>query len=148
AFFMMNDEQSELRESTKKREAYFIDFAQKVRSISKIPLMVTGGFRTRAFCDQVLQSGEVDFIGMGRPFITNLEDIAGFLAGEVPELENLVIRTGNKKLEDMAEGGYYAKQLIRLAQNRPLLENKNAFKYAFFLTQHEMKKALSKKLRP
>ena len=45
AFFEMNDEQSELRESTQKREAYFIDFAQRIRTISKLPLMVTGGFR-------------------------------------------------------------------------------------------------------
>lgn len=147
AFFEMNDEQSELRESTQKREAYFIDFAQRIRTISKLPLMVTGGFRTRAFCEQVLNSGEVDFIGMARPFITNVEDIPAFLNGDIEELDNLVIRTGNKRLEDMAEGGYYAKQLIRLSRNKSLLKSKRALSYAFFLTQHEMKKALAKKIR-
>ncbi|MEL7423966.1 MAG: NADH:flavin oxidoreductase/NADH oxidase family protein [Bacteroidota bacterium] len=51
AFFLMNDEEHQLRESTRKREAYFIDFARKVRAVSKLPLMITGGFRSRAFCN-------------------------------------------------------------------------------------------------
>ena len=40
---------SNARESTRLREAYFIDFAEMVRDISTIPLMVTGGFRSRDF---------------------------------------------------------------------------------------------------
>ena len=54
-FFLMNEDGNEIKESTKKREAYFIDFARKVRSISKLPLLITGGFRSYEFCNEVLE---------------------------------------------------------------------------------------------
>ena len=40
-----------VRESTKAREAYFIQYAEKAAEIARMPLMVTGGFRTRAAMD-------------------------------------------------------------------------------------------------
>lgn len=55
------------RESTVKREAYFLEFAEKARKNLKIPLMVTGGFRTRAAMNDALASGACDLIGIGRP---------------------------------------------------------------------------------
>ena len=146
AFFLMNDEDHQLRESTRRREAYFIDFARKVREVSKLPLMITGGFRSRAFCDEVLASGEVDLIGMGRPFITNAGDIAGFLKGEVPVLKNQIIRTGLAILEDAAEGGFYARQLIRLAQGKEVNLKMNALWASNFLIIHELRKALGKRV--
>lgn len=88
AFFILNEEDSELKESTKKREAYFIDFAKKIRVVSKLPLMITGGFRSYDFCNEVLTNEEVDLIGMARPFITNREDISKFINGELPNLNN------------------------------------------------------------
>ena len=146
AFFLMNDEENQLRESTRKREAYFIDFARKVRAVSKLPLMITGGFRSRAFCEEVLASGEVDLIGMARPFITNAYDIAGFLSGEVAVLENKVIRTGLAALEDAAEGGFYARQLIRLAEGKAVNMKMNALWASNFLIIHELQKALGKRI--
>lgn len=147
AFFLMNEEDANLRESTRRREAYFIDFARKVRAVSKIPLMITGGFRSGAFCKEVLEKGEVDLIGMARPFITNLADISRFLKGEVAILENLVIRTGLAALEDAAEGGFYARQLIRLAKGQHINPRMNPLWASTFLIIHELRKALSRKLR-
>ncbi|MEL6657684.1 MAG: NADH:flavin oxidoreductase/NADH oxidase family protein [Bacteroidota bacterium] len=146
AFFLMNDEEHQLRESTRKREAYFIDFARKVRAVSKLPLMITGGFRSRAFCEEVLANGEVDLIGMARPFITNADDIAGFLSGEVPVLENRVVRTGLAALEDAAEGGFYARQLIRLAQGKTVNMKMNALWASNFLIIHELQKAIGNRM--
>ncbi len=146
AFFLMNDESSNLRESTRQREAYFIDFARKVRAVSKVPLMITGGFRSRAFCEEVLEKGEVDLIGMARPFITNVNEIASFLSGETAVLENLVIRTGLAALEDAAEGGFYARQLIRLAEGQEVNPGMNPIWAANFLIIHELKKALTRRL--
>jgi 2,4-dienoyl-CoA reductase-like NADH-dependent reductase (Old Yellow Enzyme family) len=36
-----------IAESTRRREAYFLEFAESVREITTVPLMVTGGFRTK-----------------------------------------------------------------------------------------------------
>ena len=55
-------------ESTRRREAYFLAYADKVRPIFKQPLMITGGFRSREVMVGALQAGEVDVIGLGRPF--------------------------------------------------------------------------------
>ncbi|MDY8134762.1 NADH:flavin oxidoreductase/NADH oxidase family protein [Aquimarina sp. 2201CG5-10] len=146
AFFLMNEEGSSLKESTKRREAYFIDFAKKIRAISTLPLMITGGFRSYGFCNEVLQNGEVDLIGMARPFITNRKDITGFLKGEIPVLENLVLRTGLKQFEDAAEGGFYARQLIRFSKGKGLKTNMSPLWCSMFLVIYEFKKAMANKI--
>jgi 2,4-dienoyl-CoA reductase-like NADH-dependent reductase (Old Yellow Enzyme family) len=53
--------------STLQREAYFVDFAKAMRAEVKIPLMVTGGFRSKSAMRQAIDSGAVDLIGLGRP---------------------------------------------------------------------------------
>ena len=53
--------------STKAREAYFVDFAKAMQEAVNVPLMVTGGFRTRAAMEQALEIGAADLIGLGRP---------------------------------------------------------------------------------
>jgi 2,4-dienoyl-CoA reductase-like NADH-dependent reductase (Old Yellow Enzyme family) len=53
--------------STAQREAYFVDFAKAMRSEIKIPLMVTGGFRSKNAMRHALESGAADVIGLGRP---------------------------------------------------------------------------------
>jgi hypothetical protein len=37
-----------VRRSTRAREAYFLEYATAIRRVARMPLMVTGGFRTRA----------------------------------------------------------------------------------------------------
>ncbi|WP_368680345.1 NADH:flavin oxidoreductase/NADH oxidase family protein (plasmid) [Rhodococcus opacus] len=56
-----------VRESTKAREAYFLDYAAAVVPVATMPLMVTGGFRSRAAMEEALESTGVDVIGLGRP---------------------------------------------------------------------------------
>ena len=145
AFFLLNEEQPGVRESTRAREAYFLEFAHKVRSVSKLPLMITGGFRTRDFCQETLANGELDFIGMARPFITNLDDIPGFLNGTVPVLDNRIIRSGIALLEDAAEGGYYARQVVRMSKGLPVQNKYNGLASAMYLVGHEMLKGFRKK---
>ncbi len=145
AFFLMNEEDAVVKESTKRREAYFIDFAKKIRAISELPLMITGGFRSYDFCNEVLENGEVDLIGMGRPFITNREDIPEFLKGRIPNLENLILRTGMQQFEDSAEGGFYARQLIRFSKGKRFKLNMNPLWCSMFLVIYEFRKAMAKK---
>jgi len=54
------------KESTQKREAYFLEFAELARKNIKCPLLLTGGFRTRKGMEEALQGGAVDMIGLAR----------------------------------------------------------------------------------
>ncbi len=56
------------KDSTKKREAYFIDYIEKARKITDVPLMLTGGFRTTAAMNEAIESGALDVVGLARPF--------------------------------------------------------------------------------
>jgi 2,4-dienoyl-CoA reductase-like NADH-dependent reductase (Old Yellow Enzyme family) len=50
------------------REAFFVDFAAKVRErVPQIPLMVTGGFRSRQSMRNALDGGACDMVGIARP---------------------------------------------------------------------------------
>jgi hypothetical protein len=56
------------KESTVKREAYFIEFAEQLRPLlTKTKVYVTGGFRTAAGMVKALEEGSLDGIGIGRP---------------------------------------------------------------------------------
>jgi 2,4-dienoyl-CoA reductase-like NADH-dependent reductase (Old Yellow Enzyme family) len=144
-FFLLNEEHKNIKESTLKREAYFIDFAKKVREISSIPLLITGGFRSFDFCNEVLENGELDLIGMARPFISNVDEIPAFLKGEVKSLDNIIVRTGIKRFEDAAEGGYYARQIIRLSKGKPFKQNLSPLFSAIFLVYYEFFLAMRNK---
>lgn len=55
-------------ERTAAREAFFLDFAKAIRQeFQHIPLMVTGGFRTRQGMESALKEGACDIIGLARP---------------------------------------------------------------------------------
>jgi len=72
-----------VRESTRKREAYFLDYAQTIREVCDCPLMVTGGFRTRAFMEEAVANGETDVIGLGRPLCTDPDTPKDLLEGRI-----------------------------------------------------------------
>ncbi|SPJ74457.1 related to NADH oxidase [Fusarium torulosum] len=58
--------------STAARESFFLEFAREMRAkLPNVPLMVTGGFRTRAGMEEALAEGACDLIGLGRPSIIN-----------------------------------------------------------------------------
>ncbi|MEM6604912.1 MAG: NADH:flavin oxidoreductase/NADH oxidase family protein [Pseudomonadota bacterium] len=74
-------EEQAVAESTMRREAYFVDFALAMQKNVNIPLMVTGGFRTRAAMEQAMAEGGVSVIGLGRPMCVQTDAPARLLAG-------------------------------------------------------------------
>lgn len=72
-------------ESTRQREAYFLDFAASIRAVAKMPVMVTGGFRTRSLMESALADGELDLVGLGRPMVADPELPLKLLAAEINE---------------------------------------------------------------
>lgn len=74
------------KESTVKREAYFIDYAARVRRIAKMPIMVTGGFRSAAAMNAALDAGELDVVGVARPMVADPECLKPLLDGRALEI--------------------------------------------------------------
>lgn len=88
-----------VRESTKKREAYFLDYASKIKEVVQCPVMVTGGFRTLDFMEEALANNELDVVGLARPLAINPNFSAQLLSGE--KVESLVrpLSSGFKALD-------------------------------------------------
>ena len=106
------------RASTVSREAYFLDYAAKVRGRTKLPLWLTGGFRTRVGMEEALTSGAVDVIGLARPMALEPELPRGLLDGRVAESQVAPRRTGLRQLDGLLEVSWYTWQLHRLAAGR------------------------------
>lgn len=74
------------RASTQAREAYFLDYAARVQATAKMPLLVTGGFRTLGAMNSALDAGEADLIGLGRPLCVDIDAPAQLLSGALESL--------------------------------------------------------------
>lgn len=122
------------RQSTKQREAYFLDYAAKIRTVAKMPLMVTGGFRTRAGMEAALESGDCEVIGLGRPLCTETHAPAQLLSGALDALpyweRQLMLAPRGlfspfsplllfKMLNVLGAQGWYYQQLQRLGDGLP-----------------------------
>jgi 2,4-dienoyl-CoA reductase-like NADH-dependent reductase (Old Yellow Enzyme family) len=110
----------EAKASTKAREAYFMEFAEKVRAAVKVPLMLTGGFRSLGGMAQALDSGAIDFVGLGRLLAVEPDLPARLLRGEDPRHEIRPISTGIRMVDRMAlmEVAWYSRQLRRMGEGR------------------------------
>ncbi len=51
------------------KEAYFRSLAQKARPVTRLPIILVGGFRSRNVMEEVLAAGDADFISLCRPLI-------------------------------------------------------------------------------
>jgi 2,4-dienoyl-CoA reductase-like NADH-dependent reductase (Old Yellow Enzyme family) len=108
----------ELRTSTREREAYFLDYATKVRARAAMPLMLTGGFRSCPAMEQALASGAVDVIGLARPLVIEPEFGARLLANPDARIELPVQRSGVRLLDGALETMWHGMQLSRLGQRQ------------------------------
>ena len=105
-----------MKATTKEREAYFLQFAEKARAVVKVPLMVTGGFRTLSGMSSALQSGAVDLAGIARIMAMEPDVPARLLSGKDPQHSVRPINTGIKLIDRMAlmEVAWYTRQLHRI----------------------------------
>ena len=105
------------KKSTAKREAYFLDFAEKIRHLVKVPLMVTGGFRSFDGMNAALQSGALDIVGLARLMAIAPDSARSLLQGSEPNQAVKPILTGVKSIDRMGimEIMWYSRQLRRIA---------------------------------
>jgi len=115
------------RASTAAREAYFLEFAEKIRSAVKAPLMVTGGFRSAAGMNAALRAGGLDVIGIARLLAIDPDAPAALLQGLDSPQRVRPITTGIKQVDRMAlmEISWYTQQLKRIANGGKPRPNEN-----------------------
>jgi 2,4-dienoyl-CoA reductase-like NADH-dependent reductase (Old Yellow Enzyme family) len=70
-----------MAQSTREREAYFVDFATEMQARVRIPLMVTGGFRTASAMAEAIVANSVSIIGLARPLCVEPDGPAQLLGG-------------------------------------------------------------------
>jgi 2,4-dienoyl-CoA reductase-like NADH-dependent reductase (Old Yellow Enzyme family) len=108
---------------TARREAYFLEYAEKVRARTRtrVPLAVTGGFRSGSAMSEALRSGATDLVGMARPLAVYpdfprrlLADAAAAVTLERPSTGVAAI-----DLLAMLDVTWYEAQLERLSRGKP-----------------------------
>lgn len=106
------------RQSTRAREAYFLDFAAEARGRTDVPIAVTGGFRSVAAMEDALASGATDFVGLGRAL--TLDPDLPLRAAEDPDYVRDIgsPTTGSKALDKMfmLAISYYETQIGRMGR--------------------------------
>jgi 2,4-dienoyl-CoA reductase-like NADH-dependent reductase (Old Yellow Enzyme family) len=78
-----------VRPSTRAREAYVLDYAAAIRKVARMPMMVTGGFRSRAGMEAAVESGDCDVVGLGRPLCWQPDFPRRLLAREVDDVPRI-----------------------------------------------------------
>jgi len=109
-----------LRESTIKREAYFLGFAERARKMIKVPLLLTGGFRTPQAMASAISSGAIDLVGLGRSLAIEPDLPNRLLSGFMPLYPVKPLTTGFKFLDKMGilEITWYTRQIQRMGNGQ------------------------------
>lgn len=106
-------------ESTARREAFFLDFAERVRAIADLPLMVTGGFRSGTGMTEAIREGATDLIGLARPLALEPELPAALLRDpEGTRSEFELHKIGIKKLDAAADLWWTQHQIQRMGDGK------------------------------
>ncbi|MCY1400672.1 mycofactocin system FadH/OYE family oxidoreductase 2 [compost metagenome] len=110
--------QGEARDGrTLAREAYFLEFAREIQTVSKMPVMVTGGIRRRPVAEQVITSG-VDMVGIGTALAIDPHLPRDWRLGKdnTPQLPPIIWK--NKVLASLANMAVVKFQLHKLSLDR------------------------------
>jgi 2,4-dienoyl-CoA reductase-like NADH-dependent reductase (Old Yellow Enzyme family) len=108
----------EQRQSSRDREAYFLDYARRIRGVTKMPIMLTGGMRSREVMEGALASGAVDVVGLGRP-MTHTPDLpARLLDGSMTAAPSVKIRSRIRLVDDALQALWFQQQIFELGQGR------------------------------
>ena len=99
------------------REAYFLEFAQDIGALARMPLMVTGGIRRLAVAEQVLAGG-IDMVGIGTALALDPHLPRGWKAGQATAPALRPITWKSKVLASLAQMAMVKHQLRRLSRGK------------------------------
>ncbi|ULJ68528.1 NADH:flavin oxidoreductase/NADH oxidase family protein [Wielerella bovis] len=110
------------KSSTRQREAFFLDYAEKARKISTVPLIITGGFRSETAMNDALKSGNLDLIGIARP-LALMPDLPNQIQnGSYQTLTTSRIKTGfaplDNKVGAVLEMDWYMSQMRLIGEGK------------------------------
>src|SRR3954454_25135636 len=106
-------------ESTRLREAFFLDFAKRVRGVTTVPLLVTRGFRTGPGMTDAITSGATDLVGIARPLALQPELPTALLASPDTARSDFELKKiGIKKLDSVADLWWTQHQIQRLGAGK------------------------------
>ena len=106
------------KKNTRKREAYFIDYIEKARKITKTPLMLTGGFRTVSIMEEALDANQLDVIGIARPFAVFPNFPNEIFNNSRKDLTTTSRKVGVKALDSGLDIIWYEYQIKRLGEGK------------------------------
>jgi len=157
----VNGTQDEPRESTKNREAYFLEYAREVRAAVNVPIMVTGGFRTRAAMEGAIAEDGIDMIGLARPTCIEPNAADLLLSGATDKVgiaeDGLVLGKGRwgmnaqswiiNLINTVSRVEYYVWQMVRMSRGQPVQDKHriNAIGYFSWYLSRTMFLALRRK---
>ncbi|WAJ39703.1 NADH:flavin oxidoreductase/NADH oxidase family protein [Pseudomonas sp. GOM7] len=104
--------------STLAREAYFLEFAERIAEVASMPIMVTGGVRRRAVAERAVEQG-VAMVGMATALAIEPSLPARWRAGEDIAVQPVVVSWKNKALAAAATQAVMKKQLLLLGRGKP-----------------------------
>ncbi|WP_343619539.1 NADH:flavin oxidoreductase/NADH oxidase family protein [Acinetobacter proteolyticus] len=96
------------------REAYFLEFAQEIRKVAKMAVMVTGGIRRKQVAEQVIDSG-VDMVGIATALAIDPNLPNEWKQGQNTAPELKAITWENKTLASLANMATVKFQLRKLS---------------------------------
>lgn len=116
--------------STVAREAYFLEFAEKVRKEVSVPLMVTGGFRSLEGMEAPLRANALDLVGLGRILAVEPDAPARLLRGQETLHRITPLSTGIRYLDNLGslEVTWYTRQLHRMGRGQHPAPRESALK--------------------
>jgi 2,4-dienoyl-CoA reductase-like NADH-dependent reductase (Old Yellow Enzyme family) len=156
---LMGVEPTDVRESTRKREAYFIEYADTIKQAAQVPVMITGGFRSREVMEKCIEAGEIDLVGLARPLCTQPDLPRQLIERNIDmadDFENtLVLGTGLwgqnsplslvKAINNFGAVGFYYWQIIQLAQGLQPQPKLGVFKAFLKHMSNDFKLAMRRK---
>jgi len=130
------------KQSTVKREAYFMDYVEKAKKIIKTPLMLTGGFRTVEVMENALAENKVDVIGLARPFTVYPNLANQIFNNEITKLDVPQPKTGINAIDktNSLDIAWHEIQIKRLGQNKAPKRNLSAYVALFKTLQKGFKR--------
>ena len=108
------------KKSTISREAYFLDYIEKARKLIKTPLLLTGGFRSVSVMEKALKDGNLDVVGLARPFCLYPNLANQIFDGSVERFETPIPQIGIKFLDKLGgvELPWYELQIQRIGKGK------------------------------
>lgn len=108
--------------STQRREAYFVEFAREIAAIAEMPIMVTGGIRSRDVAEDAItkQTGGigVSVLGIARAMAFEPDLVNNWREGKTLEVDIPQVNWKNKRMAGLASMMLAYVQLDRLSAGK------------------------------